>query len=123
MTIDTNIIIAYLAGEKTIINILDDWRKQGGFLYLPAIVEAEVLSFAQFSLQERRITEKFLEENFISIPFDRRIARLAGVIRSSKKIKLPDAAIAATALFTKTPLLTRNDRDFKKVPGLELLAV
>lgn len=34
MTIDSNIIIAYLTGEEAVVEILSDWRKQGGMLYL-----------------------------------------------------------------------------------------
>jgi predicted nucleic acid-binding protein len=32
----------------------------------------------------------------------------------------PDSAIAATALFTETQLITRNVRDFKHIPELAL---
>ncbi len=121
MTIDTNIIIAYLAGEKTIIDFLTNWRKRGGFLYIPTIVEAELLSFSRWSDEEVREAQVFIEENFISIPFHRDISRLAAKLRRMTSIKLPDAAIAASALFTKTPLLTRNQRDFKTVKGLQLI--
>jgi len=39
-------------------------------------------------------------------------------IRKSVKIKLPDAIIAATALVHGFELISRNEDDFKKVPGL-----
>lgn len=42
-------------------------------------------------------------------------------IRRSSKIKLPDAVIAATALVYHLTLLTRNIKDFQKVPGLKFL--
>ena len=121
MTLDTNILIAYLAGEKRIIDFLDAWRMQGGFLYLPTIVEAEILSFSKWTAKEYTVAEKFLEENFISVPFDRPVARLAAQIRKTNTIKLPDAAIAASALYKGTPLVTRNTKDFKKIRGLDVV--
>jgi len=37
--------------------------------------------------------------------------------------KYPDAAIAACALHKKTPLVTRNIRDFQKIKRLELVEI
>jgi len=123
MTLDANIVIAYLAGEQSVIDMLSQWRAAGSPLFLSTIAEAEVLSFSGWTAEERRATEAFLQDGFTSIVFDRSIARLAADIRRDTKIKLPDAAIAATALFTHTPLVTRNQRDFKGVSGLTVLAV
>lgn len=114
MTIDANIIIAYLAGEQGIVEALSRFREEGKLLLLPSIVEAEVLSFSGWSGDERVVTELFLGENFTSIPFDRAIAKIAAEIRCETKLKFPDAAIAATALFTNTPLITRNIRPVAK---------
>jgi predicted nucleic acid-binding protein len=36
---------------------------------------------------------------------------------------VPDSTIAATAMFTGSTLLTRNTRDFEKVPQLSLLKI
>lgn len=123
MTIDANIIISYLAGEQEVIEALSHFRQEGKILLLPTVVEAEVLSFSGWTKEECLVTESFLEENFTSIPFDRYIAKIAAEIRRETKLKFPDAAIAATAIFTNTPLVTRNIRDFKKVPGLSLLKI
>jgi predicted nucleic acid-binding protein len=123
MTIDTNIIIAYLAGEDDVIDFLDSWRMQGGFLYLPTIVEAEVLSFSKWTTREYNTIAKFLEENFISVPFDRQVAQLAAKLRKTYSMKLPDAAIAASALIKSIPLMTRNLKDFKKVKNLEIIEI
>jgi hypothetical protein len=42
-------------------------------------------------------------------------------VRSSYKIKLPDAVIAATALVNELILVSRNIKDFKNIQGLELI--
>ena len=123
MTIDSNIVIAYLTGDKAVIAALSQWKETGLPLFLPAIVEAEVLSFPKLTEKELATMETFLGENFLSIPFDSAIARIAASIRRSTKVRLPDAAIAATALFTASPLVTRNVRDFRKVKGLTLISL
>ena len=51
---------------------------------------------------------------------DSRIARLAGMIQKNHHLKIADGAIAATAIITGTRLLTRNIKDFKKVPDLDV---
>jgi len=123
MTLDTNIIIAYLAGEQSVVDALTFFKNQGGALLLPTLVEAEVLSFSKLSAVERATTERFLEENFVSIPCDRTIARIASHLRSTSSIRLPDAIIAASAISTRTPLATRNIKDFKDVERIELLRI
>ncbi len=120
MTIDSNIIILYLGGDAVVQDAIINWRRGGRPLFLSTVVETEVLSFRGWSGDERRATEQFLEENFTSIPFDRSIARIAAAVRRDTAIKFPDAAIAATALFTRTPLVTRNFRDFRNIAELSL---
>ncbi len=123
MTIDSNILIAYLSGETVVVETLSQWKVAGTSLFLPTVVEAEVLSFAKWSSAERTKIELFLEQEFISVPFDRSIARIAGRIRQGRAIKLPDAAIAATAFYTNSPLVTRNTRDFKNIPDLTVIEI
>ena len=123
MALDTNIVIAYFAGEQLIVDLLTAWRKEGQALFLATVVETEVLSFPVWTVSEREIAEKFLEENFTSMSFDRMTARIAAKLRAKTKIKFPDAAIAATALITHTPLVTRNVRDFQKIAELQVVLV
>ena len=43
------------------------------------------------------------------------------MLRKSKKIKIPDAIIAATAIVYKLTLITRNISDFKNIAGLIMI--
>jgi predicted nucleic acid-binding protein len=123
MTLDTNILIAYLAGDAKVREALSEWRQEGKPLFLPTVAESELLSFSGWTAEERHATEEFLQENFTSIPFDRATARIAAGIRRASKVKFPDAAIAATALSTHTPLITRNQRDFERIANLRIVAL
>ena len=122
MTLDTNIIIAYLKDEQVVASFIDAAKKQG-LLFLPAAVEGEFLSFSEWTPEQRRDMEKFLEENFLFVPLDRPLTRLAAQIRTKTKIAFADPTIAPTALFTNAQLLTRNVRDFKRVTNLRLVTL
>ena len=54
------------------------------------------------------------------IPLTDEIADFAIELRRRKKMKLPDAVMAATALRYGLTLITRNVEDFKSIDGLEI---
>lgn len=121
ITVDSNIVIGYLAEDSEISSFLNHCRETGMYLYISTVVASEVLAF-EMTDEERRIVKNFLK-NFIIVPFTEELVDLVANLRMTSKIKLPDAIIAATALHTATPLLTRNTKDFKKVKGLKILTV
>lgn len=123
MILDANIVIAYLAGEESVVEKLSEWRRQGLSLFLPSVAESEVLSFSRWTAEERRYTEEFIAENFINVPFDQMLARMAGEIRAQFGLKFPDAAIAASAIQKAIPLVTRNIKDFKNVAQLTIVTI
>lgn len=93
-----------------------------GPLYVSAVTELELFSFSALTLTEEQQIEHILRTVAI-LPLDSRIARIAGFVRRDYGLKTADSAIAATALFTGSVLVTRNIRDFKKVPSLEILPI
>lgn len=124
MTIDTNILIAYLGGEEKVVEQIQEWKQQGLLLFISSVAECEILSYPKLSLSEKIKIEEFLRENFLDVPFNRQIAQKAAAIRrNTPSLKLPDAAIAALAIETQTPLITRNIRDFRKVRDLVLITI
>lgn len=121
MLIDTNIIIACLNAESNIVRMLSEWKEERRSLFISSITIAETLSLSK--LQPSKIVKiKAFLENFISIPFDNNIAELAASLRRSYGLKLPDAGIAATALFSDFPLVTR-DRQFRRIEELTIVEI
>jgi predicted nucleic acid-binding protein len=75
--------------------------------------------------QERRRVERLLEGLHVDYP-DERFAPAYGSLlasqnRGSGRISTMDLLIATSARVAGTPLVTRNARDFSRVPGLEVL--
>jgi predicted nucleic acid-binding protein len=118
-TLDTNAIIYYLKDDPHAVAVLSDIFTENTPFYISAITEIELFGFSKLSDQEAEQIEAILRTVAI-IPVDSRIARTAGFIRRNYHINIADSAIAATALFTGTTLLTRNIRDFRNIPNLSL---
>jgi len=121
LVLDTNILIAHLGGEEEVVQKFIAWRKDNISLAVSSITECEVLAYPRMRPGEEAQIEKFLNENFLAFPFDGRMARRTARIRREIKIELADAAIAAVALEMKASLVTRNVKDFQKIPGLEII--
>ncbi|MBI3353400.1 MAG: type II toxin-antitoxin system VapC family toxin [Nitrospirae bacterium] len=118
-TLDTNAIIYYLKDDPHAVAVLSDIFTENTPLYISTITEIELFGFSKLSDHEVEQIEAILETVAI-IPVDSRIARTAGFIRRNYRINIADSAIAATALFTGTALLTRNIRDFRKITNLSV---
>ena len=121
MVLDTNILIAYLKGEPEIVAALGQWRREGRGLVVSSISFAEVLALPALSGSEIQVVTRFLR-SFLCIPFDERLAEKAARLARLYRLKIPDAAIAATAADCAMPLVSR-DRGFRKVKEVSLVEV
>lgn len=117
--IDTNAVIDYLGnklppvGMALINEVLDTDPK------VSIVTKIEVLGF-NTSVEHYRLLESFMNDiNIIDLTSS--IADRTIAIRKSNKTKLPDAIIAAIALFHGLTSITRNTADFKNIPGLNIL--
>lgn len=88
-------------------------------MYVSAVSVCELFIFPKLTETEEKNILKFLSICSI-ITLDADIASRAGSIGRKYAIKLPDSIIAATTLFTGSTLMTRNTRDFRRVPSLSL---
>ncbi|KKU81688.1 MAG: hypothetical protein UY07_C0011G0008 [Parcubacteria group bacterium GW2011_GWA1_47_8] len=118
-TVDTNAVIYYLKGDTSVSKLFDEIIGSGARLYISTVTELELFSLPSLTNEEARSIDALLSTLTI-IPLDSRLARLAGEIRRTYRIKTPDSIIAATALSTGTTLITKNTRDFKNIVGLTL---
>lgn len=85
---------------------------------ISVITEAEVWRLPGLGSREERLINDLLSLLTI-VPIDSTIARTAAQLGRTRKTRLPDLLIAATAIEHDLPLITRNIKDFRGIPGLK----
>lgn len=121
-TVDTNILIYHANGEAPVVGFLLSQIEKNIPLFLPAIVAVEFFSFPALTAEAALAFESLFPYLHI-IALDYPLARSAAEIRKRHGLSLGDSVIAATAMHTRSTLVTRNIRDFRKVSDLKLLAI
>jgi len=111
---DTNPLIYLLDGDKRLAKFLDN--KQ---IYVSVITELEMFGKKNLSEHDNKMIEALLENIFV-IDINMAIKQIYKDIKRKHDIKLPDAVIAASALYLDLPLLT-FDQGFKQIPNLKLI--
>ena len=107
--LDSNIII-YLSKREVPLSFLDQFDEH----YISVITYMEVLGYQFRNPREEEFIREMIEV-FRILFIDKKIADMAIEIRRKRRIKLPDAIIAATAKALNLHLVTRNIDDFEKV--------
>ncbi|MCL2472464.1 MAG: type II toxin-antitoxin system VapC family toxin [Treponema sp.] len=116
--LDSNVIIGFLAsripasGIEIISTIIDQIPR------ISVITQIEVLRFND-TPENEKVLSNFIDSSIIH-PLSSDIVNRTILLCKQKKIKLPDAIIAATALNENLILVTRNTSDFTNIPDLEL---
>ncbi len=118
--LDTNVVIHYLDKSLPIksIDFLNQFIDQD--CYVSIITQMEALGFNFKNIDERNVTEAFME-NAIILDINQEVVQRTIAIRKSRKIELPDAIIAATSIVYNFTLITQNMKDFKKIQGIKVL--
>ena len=123
LILDTNFVIAHLGGERETTKLLRLWKQEHITLAISTVTECELFAYTKMTTTEAERISNFLKNYLIIFAFDSIIARRAGKIRQQfPSLKLPDAGIAALALEHRAQLVTRNVKDFKKIPNLDLVS-
>jgi len=118
--LDSNAVIDYIAGlypDRAV-----QWFNQliDEEINVSIITKIEVLSFDPDKDDNYTVLVDFFEaSNILELTND--TVNKTIQIRQKQKIKLPDAVIASTALVNGLVLVSRNAKDFKNIPGLEVL--
>jgi len=112
--IDTNILIYHFNGnipDKSASKINKIFKED---FNISVITKMEFLGFRKHTKESFKKAKKFLEYcNVIELDDD--IVNLVIDIRRNYSVKLPDAIIAATAIFKNYTLVTRNTKDFEEL--------
>lgn len=116
--VDTNIVIATMQGIPEAVDFMEAIESTESEVLYSVIVEAELFSSPLLTEDDKTDLRKLLSMGDI-IDVDSETALKAAELRAlsrrlyHRKMKLPDALVAATALMTSATLVTRNVEDFK----------
>ena len=112
LLVDTNFLIYLLNGNLVITPYLNN------HFFVSEITEMEMLGVRNLSSTTLSIRKRLIENCFI-VNFNSDIKEIAIRIKQKSTIKLPDAIVAASAMYMGFPLITA-DSDFTKITGLDL---
>ncbi len=117
--IDTNVWLDALSGKLAAAAFLKI-AVQASWAGYSAITRLELFGLPGLKDEEENKIAELLKP-FPEIAVDSRIIDKAIRVRKTKRIKVPDAIIAATALEKECSLITRNIDDFKGIPDLVVI--
>ena len=107
--LDTNAVIYLQKGMLNEALPVDDYA-------ISVITEMELLSFPGLHSSQIDWLNRFIDELEV-IPIDNDVKRLAIELRRMRRLKLPDAIIAASAL-SRNAVLFSNDQAILTIPQL-----
>ncbi len=111
--VDTNLVI-YIAQLK-----LEEKSFAGHSINYSVITTIEALGYHELPVDELRILERAFASSTI-LSLSDQVVEQAIRVRQTRKMKLGDAIITATALVHDLELWTNNIADFKHIDGLKL---
>jgi excisionase family DNA binding protein len=117
--VDTDIFIDYLNGTERMQEALDSPQAK---LYYSIVTKHELLKKPGLSATERRRIRLLLAKHRL-IPLNAKIAQRFSFLLTkyeAQGLRKADALIAATAWFTKLPLLTRNLKHYRFISEIKL---
>ncbi|HDP55568.1 MAG TPA: type II toxin-antitoxin system VapC family toxin [Bacteroidetes bacterium] len=117
--IDTNVISDYFSASLP----------ENGLQFMDAVIDAvpnlsvisqiELLCWKTDAAKEQRVKDFIADSTIFDITTD--VISHCVNIRRNKKVKTPDAIIAATALAHNFTLITNNEKDFNNINGLKIV--
>ncbi|MCB0749067.1 MAG: type II toxin-antitoxin system VapC family toxin [Ignavibacteriae bacterium] len=114
LLLDTNVILYFLSGDRTLIPLLNEKD-----LFVSFITQLELLSYKEITETDIKNINEFLAECTI-IDINAKIKEIAINLKRKYSLKLPDSIIIATGLFLKIPVISA-DAQFKLVEESDLI--
>ena len=119
---DTDVLIDYLGRKGAFVRVSEAIAK--GRLAVAMITCYELMASATGEVSRRNV--QGLIDQLVILPFDLSAAGEAAKLsrylaRMGSRIGTSDSLIAGTALATGLPVLTRNPKQFERIPGLKLV--
>lgn len=117
--LDTNAIVALLQGNQSILNVLSD----ATWIGISIIAKLEFLAFTGLSEEDQKVFNAFEQRVNVQGVSSHQTQLVETIIslRSTQKLKMPDAIIAATAIICQADLLTA-DHQLLKVKAIPTLS-
>ena len=123
--------MSYLLDTNTIIYFLQQQFPHGVAAFIDnllmtakpcfsVITEIELLCWKTASPKDIQLIQNFVKDSKV-IELESSIKYVTVDIRKAKKIKLPDAIIAATALVYNLTIVTRNVSDFENITDIKII--
>ncbi len=119
--LDSDILIYYINGqlvaetEEYLLSLLEQP------VHISVISRIEVLGWRGHTDDSLKMTNELMQ-TLREIVMEEQVVQKTIEIRRTVRIKLPDAIIAASALVHSLTLVTRNLRDFSRVPSLSIVS-
>ena len=117
--IDTNVVSDYFSASfvSSGMQLMD--AVVDAIPNLSVITQIELLCWKTDATTEQKVRDFINDSDVLDITPD--VIALCVSIRKGKKIKTPDAIIAATALTYSYALITNNEKDFAGINGLKII--
>jgi len=119
--LDTNTAIYLIKGSVPISNPATIADASSEAPQLSVISKIEMLGWNAPTEAEAQKCREFVSDSEVYPLSDAIVEKTIWLRRLPQKPKLPDCIIAATAIVHDMVLLTRNESDFSKIPGLRFV--
>jgi len=111
---DTNVLIHLLNNNIEVVNFLTD--KQ---VFISSVTELELYGKPDMSPENIAVIDSLIDSCYV-LDLTQPVKQLVKQLTQQYHLKLPDAIIASTAIYSDIPLVT-FDTDFSKIRELKLV--
>ena len=117
--IDTNVVSDYFSASLPAFGLTLLDNAINAIPNISIITQIELLCWNTDSTTEQNV-KRFISDSIV-LDINSDVIDFCVALRKNKKIKTPDALIAATALAYGYSLITANEKDFANIKGLKVV--